>query len=228
MRPINIVRQYTKFAPGSVLISYGDTRVLCTANWDDKVPPFLKGQGQGWLTAEYSMLPSSTTPRNRRELSQGKPSGRTNEIQRLIGRSLRNIIDLSVLGERTISIDADVLQADGGTRTAAITGSMIALWDATNAMLKSGLIKKQPIRELLAAVSVGYVNEQLVCDLCYAEDSQAQIDMNVVMTESGQFVEIQGTGEKNPFTNDQLQQMLGAAEIAIQDIILQVKNSLNT
>lgn len=218
-RTITIERNFTKYAPGSVLICFGDTKVLVTATVEESVPKFMKGEGKGWLTAEYSMLPSSSDTRIRREVSKGKPSGRTSEIQRLIGRSLRAIIDFEKIGERTIYIDADVIQADGGTRTASITGGMVALQDAINDLLVKGLISESPIKEWLAAVSVGKCNGKFVTDLCYKEDSTADLDMNVVMTESGKFVEIQGTAEKETFSKDDLDTLLTNAEEAIKQII---------
>lgn len=223
LRPISIIRHYIKHVPGSVLISYGDTKVICAATIEDKTPPFLKGTGKGWLTAEYSMLPAATHTRSLREVSKGKVSGRTNEIQRLIGRSLRAIMNLSVLGERTITIDADVIQADGGTRTAAITGGMIALWDAVQHLLSEKLITANPIKEWLAAVSVGIVNGTPVCDLCYEEDFKAEVDMNIIMTESGKFVEVQGTAEEHPFDRTALNALLSLAENGITRILDQVK-----
>jgi len=218
-RTITIERNFTKYAPGSVLICFGDTKVLVTATVEESVPKFMKGEGKGWLTAEYSMLPASSDTRIRREVSKGKPSGRTSEIQRLIGRSLRAIIDFEKLGERTIYIDADVIQADGGTRTASITGGMVALQDAINDLLAKGSISESPIKEWLAAVSVGKCNGEFVTDLCYKEDSTADLDMNVVMTESGKFVEIQGTAEKETFSKDDLDTLLTNAEDAIKQII---------
>ncbi len=227
IRPVTIQRRFTKHAPGSVLISFGDTRVLCTASIEERVPHFLRDTGKGWLTAEYSMLPSSTHTRMDRELKRGKPSGRTNEIQRLIGRSLRSVVDLTKLGERTITIDADVLQADGGTRTAAITGSIIALHDAVDFLLSKRLMIDNPIQELLAAVSVGVVNDKVMCDLCYTEDSSADVDMNIVMTESGKFVEVQGTGEDHPFTEDQFQALLASGRQGVQQLIQTIKQEIN-
>ena len=218
-RQINIIRNFTKYAPGSVLVSFGDTRVLCTATIENSVPRFLKGQGVGWLTAEYSMLPGSTHERVNREVQKGKPSGRTSEIQRLIGQSLRAVIDFEALGERTIFIDADVIQADGGTRTAAITGGMAALIDAVNILIKNGELTKSPIKERVAAVSVGIVDGEYVSDLCYEEDSNAELDMNIVMTESGKLVEVQGTAEKDPFSKQQLNDLVDLAEHAILHIL---------
>ncbi len=226
LRPIQIVRQYTKYAQGSVLISYGETRVLCTATIEESVPRFLKDSGQGWITAEYSLLPSATHTRSQREVTKGKPSGRTNEIQRLIGRSLRSVIDMSKLGERTLYIDTDVIQADGGTRTAAITGGMVALYDAVQVLMKRGVIKHNPIKEWLAAVSVGVVEGEIRCDLDYEEDSTAEVDMNVVMTESGRFVEVQGTAEKHPFARKELDGMLATAEGAIRELFVLTKDSV--
>ena len=224
LRPISFERNFTKHAAGSVLICFGDTKVLCTASIEEKVPRFLKDQGVGWVTAEYSMLPSSTHTRISREVSRGKPSGRTSEIQRLIGRALRSIIDFEVLGERTIYIDADVIQADGGTRTAAITGGMLALSDAIEKLLKEGIIKQNPIKEWLAAVSVGKKEGQLITDLCYEEDSTADLDMNVVMTESGKIVEIQGTAEKETFTREDLNGLLDMSHSAVTSLIGLMKN----
>ena len=218
-RPIKIQRNFTKYAPGSVLIEFGDTKVICTASIEEKVPPFLRFSGKGWLTAEYSMLPSSTGDRVSREVKKGKPSGRTSEIQRLIGRSLRGILDLELLGERTIYIDADVIQADGGTRTASISGAMVALADAVDHLLEQKLIDQNPIKEWIAAISVGKFNNQLISDLCYAEDSNAELDMNVVMTESGQIIEIQGTAEKAPFSIEEMNELVLMAKQNISDII---------
>lgn len=225
LRPIQIQRNFTQYAPGSVLVTFGHTKVIVTASVEEKVPPFLRDSGTGWITAEYSMLPSATHTRSKREVNSGKPSGRTTEIQRLIGRSLRSVVDMSLLGERSITIDADVIQADGGTRTAAITGGMVALNDAINGLLANKLILKNPIREFLAAVSVGIVNGQPMLDLCYEEDSNAEVDMNVVMTESGQFVEVQGTGEKRPYTRDELDSLLELASNGIQSLIKAAKNA---
>ncbi len=222
-RLIQVTRQFTKYALGSVLVEYGDTKVLCTATVEDRVPPFLRDMGQGWLTAEYSMLPSSTHTRSRREVSKGKPSGRTSEIQRLIGRSLRAILDFETLGERTIYIDADVLQADGGTRTAAITGGMVALNDAVTELVNAGHISSNPIKEWIAAISVGKYQGEIITDLNYIEDSNAELDMNLVMTESGQFVEIQGTAETSPISKDELDQLLEHGRLAISSILKVVK-----
>lgn len=218
MRPVKITRNYLKHAEGSVLIEVGDTKVICAATIEEKVPPFLKGTGSGWITAEYSLLPRSTHTRNQREASKGKLTGRTQEIQRLIGRALRSVIDLNALGERTIWIDCDVVQADGGTRTASITGAFVALVDALSA-IHTDTAKPFPVKDFLAAVSVGLIHDKIVLDLCYEEDSAAVVDMNIVMTGSGQFVEVQGTGEKNPFSPAQLSAMLAAGEQGVQQLI---------
>ncbi|MDF7669657.1 ribonuclease PH [Orbaceae bacterium ESL0721] len=219
VRPIKITRHYTKHAEGSVLVEFGATKVLCNASIDIGVPRFLKGQNQGWITAEYGMLPRATNTRTQRESAKGKQTGRTMEIQRLIGRSLRAMIDLEILGEYTITLDCDVIQADGGTRTAAITGASVALHDAINKMLDSGQLTKSPIKFLIAAVSVGIVNGEPICDLEYIEDSNAQTDMNVVMSEDGRIIEIQGTAEGEPFTHDELLKLLDLAKQGIQSII---------
>jgi ribonuclease PH len=223
MRPVTFQKAFTKYAPGSVLVSFGDTKVLCTATLEDKVPPFMRDQGKGWITAEYSLLPGSTHTRVQRELNKGKPSGRTSEIQRLIGRSLRSIVNLDILGERSIYLDADVIQADGGTRTAAITGCMVAMNDAIQVLLKDGQLIANPITEWCASVSVGIVNGVPMVDLCYEEDSKADVDMNLVMTESGKFVEIQGTAEQAPFDKAQLQAMTEYGEAAIRSLFASMK-----
>ncbi len=202
LREVEIIRHYTKHAEGSVLIKFGDTHVLCTASIEDKVPPFLRGKNQGWVTAEYGMLPRSTGSRMDREAARGKQSGRTQEIQRLIGRSLRAIIDLHKLGERTIHLDCDVIQADGGTRTASITGAYVALHDAISVLLKKGQIQQSPLRDAVAAISVGVYKGTPVLDLDYIEDSDCDTDMNIVMTGKGGFVEIQGTAEGEPFQRE--------------------------
>ena len=207
LRPIAITRSFIKHAEGSVLIEFGDTRVICTASVEESVPPFLRGKGTGWVTAEYSMLPRATHTRSAREASKGKQSGRTLEIQRLIGRSLRAVVDLARLGERSIHIDCDVIQADGGTRTASITGAYVALVDALNTLRNWGLLAELPIREAVAAVSVGIVEGEALLDLNYPEDSSAEVDMNYVMTSSDRFVEVQGTAEAEPFTIAQMDQM---------------------
>jgi ribonuclease PH len=212
LRPVRITREFTRHAEGSVLIACGDTQVLCTASVEEGVPPFLKGTGQGWLTAEYGMLPRSTNTRTRREAAEGRQSGRTQEIQRLIGRSLRAVTDLALLGERTIRIDCDVLQADGGTRCASITGACVALSDAVRWCQSRGLVAGEPLRDFVAAVSVGIVDGRALLDLDYAEDSACETDMNVVMTGQGGFVEVQGTAEGAPFTRRQLDDLMALAE----------------
>jgi ribonuclease PH len=219
LRQIEIIRHYTKHAEGSVLVKFGDTHVLCTASVEEKVPPFLRGKNQGWVTAEYGMLPRSTGSRMQREAAHGKQSGRTQEIQRLIGRSLRAIIDLEKLGERSIQIDCDVIQADGGTRTAAITGAYVALHDAVTYLLKNQLITESPLRDAVAAISVGVYKNQAVLDLDYLEDSDCDTDMNVVMTGSGGFVEIQGTAEGEPFQREAMNAMLDLATSGIKELL---------
>jgi ribonuclease PH len=219
IREVKIRRNFIGVAEGSVLIEMGNTRVICTATIEDKVPPFMKDQKRGWITAEYSMLPRATQTRIVRDSSTGRISGRTHEIQRLIGRTLRSVVDLSSLGERTIWIDCDVIQADGGTRTAAITGSFICLSDALRYALRNGLIEKIPIKDYLAAISVGIVNGEPRLDLCYLEDSIAEVDMNIVMTGSGRFVEIQGTAEGMTFSKATLDSLLTLAEEGIQNLI---------
>jgi ribonuclease PH len=219
LRKVDIIRHYTKHAEGSVLVKFGDTHVLCTASVEEKVPGFLKGKGQGWVTAEYGMLPRSTGSRMDREAAKGKQSGRTQEIQRLIGRSLRAIIDLEKLGERSIQIDCDVIQADGGTRTASITGAYVALHDAISSLLKSGKITQSPLIAAVAAISVGVHQGQPVLDLDYIEDSDCDTDMNVVMTSAGGFVEIQGTAEGVAFSRDDMNVMLDLATHGIVQLI---------
>jgi ribonuclease PH len=219
IRNVKIQRSFIENAEGSVLISIGNTRVICTASIEDRVPPFLKDQKRGWVTAEYSMLPRATHTRTLRESTTGRISGRTHEIQRLIGRALRSVVDLSGLGERTIWIDCDVLQADGGTRTASITGAFICLSDALKYALRNGLIEKSPLKDYLAAISVGVVHGKPMVDLCYAEDSIAEVDMNVVMTGNGRFVEIQGTAEGVPFSRDSLDMLIKLAEKGINNLI---------
>lgn len=211
-RPITITRHYTKHAEGSVLVEFGDTKVLCTATVEESVPRFLKGQGKGWVTAEYGMLPRSTHNRMQREAAKGKQGGRTMEIQRLIARSLRAMVDLDMLGERSITLDCDVIQADGGTRTASITGACVALCDAINGLVQNGTLKQNPIKALVAAIYVGIVNGQAVCDLEYVEDSAAETDMNVVMFEDGRFIEVQGTAEGEPFSQAELDTLLALAK----------------
>lgn len=226
IRPVTITRNYTRHAEGSVLIEFGDTKVLCTASVDKSVPRFLKGKGQGWVTAEYGMLPRSTHSRMDREAARGKQGGRTVEIQRLIGRSLRACVDMAALGENTITIDCDVLQADGGTRTASITGACVALVDALNWMRKQGIVKTNPLKGLVAAVSVGMYNGHPVADLDYPEDSKAQTDMNVVMTEAGKFIEVQGTAEGEPFSSEDMTEMLDLAKHAIRELMDLQKQAL--
>jgi ribonuclease PH len=226
LRPVRFQRRYTQHAEGSVLVEMGNTPVLCNASVEEKVPGFLKGKGSGWVTAEYGMLPRATNTRSSREAAVGKQSGRTQEIQRLIGRSLRAVTDLSALGERQITIDCDVLQADGGTRCASITGAMVALADAIEGLRASGLIAANPIRDFVAAVSVGISNGEPVLDLDYAEDSACGTDMNVVMTGSGQFVEIQGTAEKEPFTRAQMSRLLDLAGKGISELIALQRQAL--
>lgn len=219
LRAVKIKPHFLKKAWGSCLIEMGETHVLCTATVEESVPGFLKGKGKGWVTAEYGMLPGCSDQRIAREAVKGKQSGRTQEIQRLIGRSLRAVVDLQALGERSILIDADVIQADGGTRTAAITGCFIALKIAVDKLIKKGLLNKNPIRDQVAAISVGIVGEQAVLDLCYEEDSRAEVDMNVVMTGAGKFVEVQGTAESEPFKDNELAQMVKLAKKGIAELI---------
>ncbi|MDP3560266.1 MAG: ribonuclease PH [Legionellaceae bacterium] len=226
LRPIQFTRHYTQHAEGSVLVEFGQTKVLCTASVIEGVPRFLKGKKQGWITAEYSMLPRSTHSRIEREAVKGKQSGRTAEIQRLIGRSLRTCFDMKVLGETTITLDCDVLQADGGTRTAAITGSCVALWDALNWMLSREKIKRFPAFQFIAAVSVGLYRGQAVLDLDYAEDVLAETDMNIVMDEQGKFIEIQGTGESKSFSKEELLSFIELGQAGISEIIAQQRKSV--
>jgi ribonuclease PH len=222
LRPITIERGFTRHAEGSVLISFGDTKVICTASVDPGVPSFLRGKGQGWITSEYGMLPRSTNTRMDREAARGKQGGRTVEIQRLIGRSLRTCVDMKALGEYTIRLDCDVIQADGGTRTASITGACVALYDAI-AGLK---LKKKAFKQWVSAVSVGIVNDTPVLDLEYIEDSKAETDMNVVMSEDGRFIEVQGTAEGNPFSREELDQMLGLGEKGMRELLQLQKESV--
>jgi ribonuclease PH len=226
LRPVRMMRAYTRHAEGSVLIEFGDTHVLCTASVDDKVPPFLKGQGRGWVTAEYGMLPRSTGTRMQREAAAGRQSGRTQEIQRLIGRALRAVVDLEALGERSIQIDCDVIQADGGTRTAAITGAFVALHDAATLLRERGLLSVLPIHDFVAAVSVGIYQGVPLLDLDYAEDSECETDMNVVMTGSGGLVEVQGTAEGKPFTRADLDALMELASSGIQRLIALQRSAL--
>ncbi|MBD9413662.1 ribonuclease PH [Pseudomonas sp. PDM16] len=218
LRSVRITRNYTKHAEGSVLVEFGDTKVICTASVESGVPRFLKGQGQGWLTAEYGMLPRATGDRNQREASRGKQGGRTLEIQRLIGRSLRAALDMSKLGENTIYIDCDVIQADGGTRTASITGAMVALADALKVLKKRGALKGEPLKQMVAAVSVGIYQGEPVLDLDYLEDSAAETDLNVVMTDTGGFIEVQGTAEGAPFQPEELNAMLALAQQGMREL----------
>jgi len=219
LREVKITRNYTCHAEGSVLIEFGNTKVICTASVEQSVPRFLKGQGKGWVTAEYGMLPRSTGSRMDREAARGKQNGRSQEIQRLIGRSLRAAVDMSLLGENTIKIDCDVIQADGGTRTASITGGCVALADAINYMIDKGLVKQNPLKQLIASVSVGVYKGTPVLDLDYPEDSKAETDMNVVMTEAGGFIELQGTGEDGDFSEAELGAMVGLAKLGISSLL---------
>lgn len=219
IRPVKITRDYLIHPLGSVLIEMGNTKVICTATIDDRVPPFLKGTNTGWITSEYSMLPGSTISRKVRDSSKGRIEGRTHEIQRLIGRSIRSVVDLKKLGERTIWIDCDVIQADGGTRTASITGSFVAVVDALYKLYKKGEIKSIPIKNYIAAISVGVSNNNTILDLNYIEDSSAKVDMNVVMTDKGDFIEVQGTGEEATFSRKELNELLDLAEMGILELI---------
>jgi ribonuclease PH len=226
LRDIRITRHYTKHAEGSVLVEFGDTKVICTASVEDSVPRFLKGTGTGWVTAEYGMLPRSTGSRMDREAVSGRQGGRTLEISRLIGRSLRAAMDMKLLGEHTIKIDCDVIQADGGTRTASITGGCVALHDAIGTLLKSGKLKASPMKQLIASVSVGIFKGVPVLDLDYAEDSNAETDMNIVMTERLRFIELQGTGEENDFDNTELQAMIALAQKGIGELLQKQRDAL--
>ena len=226
IRSAKITRNFTKYAEGSVFIEVGDTKVLCNVSVEEKVPPFLKGSGEGWITAEYNMLPRSTETRKVRDIARLKIDGRSMEIQRLIGRALRSVVDLKALGERTLWIDCDVIQADGGTRTTAISGAFIALVDAVNKLHKNKPFKVYPIRSFLAATSVGIVHDEKLLDLCYIEDSNAKVDMNVVMTDEGKFVEVQGTGEESPFSRDDLNELYDLAEKGIKQMLHIQKEAL--
>ena len=226
LRPVTISRAFTKHAEGSVLIAFGDTKVLCTASILEKVPPHKKGSGEGWVTAEYGMLPRATHTRSDREAARGKQSGRTQEIQRLIGRSMRAVFDLKLLGERTIHLDCDVLQADGGTRTASITGAYVAAVDAVNTLMASGKLTRSPITQSVAAISVGMLGDLALLDLEYTEDSSCDTDMNVVMTSAGHFVEVQGTAEGAPFTRAQMNDLLALAEKGIGELIVLQQEAL--
>jgi ribonuclease PH len=227
LREISISRNYTKHAEGSVLVAFGDTKVLCNASVETSVPRFLKGSGKGWITAEYGMLPRSTGSRMDREAARGKQSGRSLEIQRLIGRSLRAAVNLEQLGEHTIKIDCDVIQADGGTRTASITGGCVAMMDAINHMIANKMVAGNPVKQLIASVSVGIFQGHAVLDLDYDEDSNAETDMNVVMTESGGFIELQGTGEDGDFSHEQLLEMIALSKSGIQDLVSKQKQALS-
>jgi len=219
MRPVEITAGYLQTAEGSALIAVGNTRVLCAATVEDSVPQFLRGSGKGWVTAEYSMLPRATTKRTPREVNKGRPSGRTHEIQRLIGRSLRAVVDTALLGERTVTLDCDVVQADGGTRTASVTGAFVALALALQQCVKYGMIKRLPLIDYVAATSVGIIGSEPMIDLCYEEDSQAAVDMNVVMTGAGRFVEVQATAERHAFDDEQMARMLAMARGGIAELV---------
>jgi len=227
VRPVTLTRNYTKHAEGSVLVEFGETKVLCTATVEESVPRFLKGQGQGWVTAEYGMLPRSTHSRMAREAAKGKQGGHTLEIQRLIARSLRAAVDLKALGEFTITLDCDVIQADGGTRTASITGACVALADALNKLVADGKLKANPMKGMVAAISVGIVDGEARCDLEYVEDSAAETDMNVVMLEDGRMIEVQGTAEGEPFSHEELLSLLALARGGIEELIQAQKAALN-
>jgi ribonuclease PH len=226
LRTVNLTRNYTKHAEGSVLVEFGDTKVLCTASVEERIPPFLRGSGEGWVTAEYGMLPRSTGSRMQRESAKGKQSGRTMEIQRLIGRSLRAVVDLKALGERSITIDCDVIQADGGTRTASITGAYVALHDAITHLVESKKLKKSPLYGQVASISVGIYNGTPVLDLDYAEDSNAETDMNIVMNEAGAYIEVQGTAEGHAFRAEELQSMLDLGKQGIDQLLAKQREVL--
>ncbi|AIX49734.1 MULTISPECIES: ribonuclease PH [Pantoea] len=228
VRPVTLTRHYTRHAEGSVLVEFGETKVLCTATVEEGVPRFLKGKGQGWVTAEYGMLPRSTHSRMAREAAKGKQGGRTLEIQRLIARSLRAAVDLAALGEYTITLDCDVIQADGGTRTASITGACVALADALNALVATGKLKRSPLKGMVAAISVGIVGSEALCDLEYVEDSAAETDMNVVMMEDGRMIEVQGTAEGEPFSHEELLTLLALARGGIEQLIQAQKAALSS
>jgi ribonuclease PH len=226
LRPVTITPRFIKHAEGSALIQVGDTKVVCTVSVEDRVPPFLKGKGSGWITSEYGMLPRATTTRVQRETGRGGPSGRTHEIQRLIGRSLRAVVDMKALGERTLWVDCDVIQADGGTRTASITGAFVALVDALRHMRSQGQLTELPVLDFVAATSVGKVDGRILLDLDYDEDSRAEVDMNIVKTGAGRFIEIQGTAEHAPFTDEELTGLMGAAHAGVQELIAVQKATL--
>ncbi|WP_199102457.1 ribonuclease PH [Aquitalea sp. ASV11] len=227
LRTVRLTRHYTKHAEGSVLVEFGDTKVICTASVEESVPGFLKGKGKGWVTAEYGMLPRSTGSRMRRESAAGKQSGRTQEIQRLIGRSLRAVVDMEKLGERQIQIDCDVIQADGGTRTASITGAFVALHDAISGLIAQGKLTQSPLRDFVAAISVGIHQGEVVLDLDYLEDSDCETDMNVVMTGNGRFVEVQGTAEGEPFSEEEMAAMMRLAKQGISELIALQRQALD-
>lgn len=227
LRPVKIKQDYLAFALGSCMIEFGRTRVICSVSAEDKIPPFLKGTGKGWLTAEYGMIPASCKERIQREASRGKVGGRTHEIQRLIGRSLRAVVDLKKVGERTLWVDADVIQGDGGTRTAAITGSFIALSGAVKKLMDQGALTVNPISDFVAAVSVGIVDGKPMLDLCYEEDSKAEVDMNVVMTGKGKFIEVQGTAEGNPFSKTDLDRLMDLAKKGIRELVALQKKTVD-
>ncbi|WP_339186561.1 ribonuclease PH [Brevibacillus sp. FSL K6-6036] len=227
LRPVKITRNYIKHAEGSCLIEVGDTKVICTATLEDRVPPFMRGGGKGWITAEYAMLPRATESRNARESSKGKVAGRTMEIQRLIGRALRSVVQLEAMGERTIWLDCDVIQADGGTRTASITGAYVAMVEAMSKLVENGTWKQYPLTDFLAATSVGIIDGEVLLDLNYKEDSTATVDMNIVMTGEGKFVELQGTGEEAPFSVEQLQEVLALAKKGIDQLFAAQREALS-
>ncbi len=227
LRPISFQRNFTRYAEGSVLVSCGETKVLCNASVEERVPPFMRGEGRGWVTAEYSMLPRATHSRSIREAAKGKVSGRTQEIQRLIGRSLRAVTDLEAMGEISVQIDCDVLQADGGTRTASITGAYVALYDAFSGLVEKGVLKKMPLKDSVAAISVGIVKQQPLLDLNYGEDSKADVDMNFVITGNGRFVEVQGTAEEEPFSQEELDSMRDLALKGCSDLTLMQNQALD-
>lgn len=226
LRKVRLTRDYTKYAEGSVLVEFGDTKLICTASVEDRVPSFKKGSGEGWVTAEYDMLPRATQVRNIRDRNILKINARSNEIQRLIGRALRSVVDFKALGERTITIDCDVIQADGGTRSAAITGGFIALMDACSYLVNNKIIEEIPIKDFVAAISVGFVEDMELLDLCYAEDSNATVDMNVVMTSTGQLIEVQATGEGSPFDREVFDNLLNLAQKGIEELVEIQKNVL--
>ena len=228
LRQVRLTRNFTRHAEGSVLIEMGDTRVLCTASVEEKVPPFMRGRGEGWVTAEYGMLPRSTHTRSAREAAKGKQSGRTQEIQRLIGRSLRAVVDLKALGERQITLDCDVLQADGGTRCASITGAWVALYEACDKLVQAGKLAANPVRDHVAAISVGLLDGVALLDLEYVEDSACDTDMNVVMTGSGGFVEVQGTAEGTPFSRAEMDTLIALADAGIRDLVALQRQALST